>query len=254
MLTKSVSRRSNPPCRNIRSRAVWSPVTRTCHRQLPLRCRISKCRSPTSRLSLDLHSNSAHRSCVCLPLTKRTIMLPQQSGRTLSQPCKKCVTGLLLMRSRSPFRITMTSPYTQMLSSNYLQTSTVTTVGSDSMHGHPLCVARTSTSPPGRQPPHTVITTNADYVRFPRYRYHPAAVNYTRETPDQVRAVPFGEGFIDYESLFHRPPRRRLQRHRQLRNVLPPSVVAARCTTSTGTPAPISNGCVKTSCPRDRTS
>ncbi|MCA9073499.1 MAG: sugar phosphate isomerase/epimerase [Planctomycetaceae bacterium] len=50
--------------------------------------------------------------------------------------------------------------------------------------------------------PHTVITTNADFVRFPRYRYHPAVVNYTREKPDQVRAVPFGEGFIDYEAFF----------------------------------------------------
>jgi sugar phosphate isomerase/epimerase len=50
--------------------------------------------------------------------------------------------------------------------------------------------------------PHTVITTNADYVRVPRYRYRPELVNYERLSPDLVRAVPFGSGFIDYESFF----------------------------------------------------
>ena len=50
--------------------------------------------------------------------------------------------------------------------------------------------------------PHTVITTNADYIRVPRYRYCPELVNYQREQPDFVRAVPFGEGFIDYEAFF----------------------------------------------------
>lgn len=50
--------------------------------------------------------------------------------------------------------------------------------------------------------PHTVLTTNADYIRLPRFRYHPAEVNYERETPDLVRAVPFGEGFIDYAAFF----------------------------------------------------
>jgi len=50
--------------------------------------------------------------------------------------------------------------------------------------------------------PHTVITTSADYVRFPRYRYHPEVINYTESQPDMVRAVPFGEGFIDYEAFF----------------------------------------------------
>jgi sugar phosphate isomerase/epimerase len=50
--------------------------------------------------------------------------------------------------------------------------------------------------------PQTVITTNADYVRLPRYRYHPDLVNYQREQPDMVRAVKFGDGFIDYEAFF----------------------------------------------------
>ena len=50
--------------------------------------------------------------------------------------------------------------------------------------------------------PHTAITTNADYVRLPRYHYHPEVVNYERATPDLVRAVPFGTGFIDYKAFF----------------------------------------------------
>lgn len=50
--------------------------------------------------------------------------------------------------------------------------------------------------------PHTAITTNADYVRFPRYRYRPELVNYERLQPDMVRAVKFGEGFIDFEAFF----------------------------------------------------
>ncbi|MCA9102276.1 MAG: sugar phosphate isomerase/epimerase [Planctomycetales bacterium] len=53
-----------------------------------------------------------------------------------------------------------------------------------------------------RMAPYTVITTNADYVRLPRYRYQPALVNYCRAEPDMVRAVKFGEGFIDYEAFF----------------------------------------------------
>lgn len=50
--------------------------------------------------------------------------------------------------------------------------------------------------------PHTAITTNADYVRLPRFRYRPELVNYEPAGPDMVRAVPFGEGFIDYEAFF----------------------------------------------------
>jgi sugar phosphate isomerase/epimerase len=50
--------------------------------------------------------------------------------------------------------------------------------------------------------PHAVITTNADYVRIPRYRYRPELVNYERQPTDWVRAVEFGTGFIDYEGFF----------------------------------------------------
>jgi sugar phosphate isomerase/epimerase len=50
--------------------------------------------------------------------------------------------------------------------------------------------------------PHTAITTNADYVRLPRFQYQPALVNYQPAAPDLVRAVPFGEGFIDYREFF----------------------------------------------------
>jgi sugar phosphate isomerase/epimerase len=54
-----------------------------------------------------------------------------------------------------------------------------------------------------RMAPHTVMTTNADYVRLPRFRYRPDFVNYERVFPDMVRAVPFGDGFIDYRAFFN---------------------------------------------------
>lgn len=50
--------------------------------------------------------------------------------------------------------------------------------------------------------PYTAMTTNADYVCLPRFQYQPAVVNYQRLYPDMVRAVKFGEGFIDYEAFF----------------------------------------------------
>jgi sugar phosphate isomerase/epimerase len=49
---------------------------------------------------------------------------------------------------------------------------------------------------------HAAITTNADYVRLPRFRYQPALVNYAPALPEMVRAVKFGEGFIDYAAFF----------------------------------------------------
>ncbi|MGI8912218.1 MAG: sugar phosphate isomerase/epimerase family protein [Chloroflexota bacterium] len=48
--------------------------------------------------------------------------------------------------------------------------------------------------------PYTAYTTVADYVRRPRFAYQPGVVNYQRE-PDLVRAVPMGEGFIDYRAF-----------------------------------------------------
>jgi len=51
-----------------------------------------------------------------------------------------------------------------------------------------------------RLAPLTVQTTVADYVRRPRFRYLPSLVNYEREL-DLVRAVPMGEGFIDYAAF-----------------------------------------------------
>lgn len=49
--------------------------------------------------------------------------------------------------------------------------------------------------------PFLVHTTVADYVRRPRFRYQPALVNYAREA-DAIRAVPMGEGFVDYRAFF----------------------------------------------------
>lgn len=48
--------------------------------------------------------------------------------------------------------------------------------------------------------PLTAYTTVADYVRRPRFTYRPDVVNYTPE-PEVVRAVPMGEGFIDYPAF-----------------------------------------------------
>jgi sugar phosphate isomerase/epimerase len=50
--------------------------------------------------------------------------------------------------------------------------------------------------------PHTACTTNADYVKLPRFQYQPALVNYAPALLDAVRAVSFGTGFIDYEAFF----------------------------------------------------
>ncbi len=50
--------------------------------------------------------------------------------------------------------------------------------------------------------PHTILTTNADYIKVPRHRYRPELVNYERQPVDWVRAVPFGTGFIDYAEFF----------------------------------------------------
>ncbi|MBA7676515.1 hypothetical protein ES703_84757 [subsurface metagenome] len=50
--------------------------------------------------------------------------------------------------------------------------------------------------------PFIVHTTAADYVRLPRYHYQLTLTNYLeRET--LIRAVPIGEGFIDYETFFN---------------------------------------------------
>jgi sugar phosphate isomerase/epimerase len=49
--------------------------------------------------------------------------------------------------------------------------------------------------------PYLVHTTVADYLRRPRFRYQPHLINYAREA-DVVRAVPLGEGFIDYRAFF----------------------------------------------------
>ncbi len=67
---------------------------------------------------------------------------------------------------------------------------------SPALRGEPLYEAARQLAP------HTVITTNADYVRLPRYRYVSEVVNYERVLPDVVRAVPFGDGFIDYRAFF----------------------------------------------------
>jgi sugar phosphate isomerase/epimerase len=50
--------------------------------------------------------------------------------------------------------------------------------------------------------PLTVMTTNADYIRLPRFHYRADFINHERAQPDLVRAMPFGEGFINYPEFF----------------------------------------------------
>src|SRR5438874_7034676 len=52
-----------------------------------------------------------------------------------------------------------------------------------------------------RMAPWLAHTTVADYVRRPRFQYLPSLVNYVPR-PEVVRAVPMGQGFIDYPAFF----------------------------------------------------
>jgi sugar phosphate isomerase/epimerase len=63
------------------------------------------------------------------------------------------------------------------------------------LHGCDLAAAAKKLSP------HMVHTTVADYVKRPRFQYRPQLVNYEPQT-DAIRAVPMGEGFIDYRGFF----------------------------------------------------
>jgi sugar phosphate isomerase/epimerase len=49
--------------------------------------------------------------------------------------------------------------------------------------------------------PLIAYTTVADYVKHPRARYNAQLTNYLSQDA-AVRAVPFGDGFIDYKSFF----------------------------------------------------
>jgi sugar phosphate isomerase/epimerase len=52
--------------------------------------------------------------------------------------------------------------------------------------------------------PRIVHTTVADYVKRPRFKYHhPGLGNIYERVLDEVRAVPPGEGFIDYPAFFN---------------------------------------------------
>lgn len=52
-----------------------------------------------------------------------------------------------------------------------------------------------------RMAPTMVQTTLADYVRWERFAYRPAAINYERVDPPQLRAVPLGQGFMDLDAF-----------------------------------------------------
>ena len=67
---------------------------------------------------------------------------------------------------------------------------------SPALHGTDLVAAV------NKMAPYIVHTTVADYVRRPRFHYQPRLVNYVQK-PDVIRAVPMGEGFIDYRGFFN---------------------------------------------------
>jgi len=48
--------------------------------------------------------------------------------------------------------------------------------------------------------PHLVHTTTADYKRLPRFKYEHEQTNYVPLLP-QMRAVPMGQGFLDYKTF-----------------------------------------------------
>jgi sugar phosphate isomerase/epimerase len=50
--------------------------------------------------------------------------------------------------------------------------------------------------------PFMVQTTLADYVQIERFAYRPALVNYEHLSPPWARAVPLGDGFIDFAAFF----------------------------------------------------
>jgi sugar phosphate isomerase/epimerase len=50
--------------------------------------------------------------------------------------------------------------------------------------------------------PYIVHTTAAQYVRLPRYHYEEMLINYS-QGQTLIRAVPMGEGIVDYETFFN---------------------------------------------------
>jgi len=50
--------------------------------------------------------------------------------------------------------------------------------------------------------PYIVHTTAAQYVRLPRYHYEETLINYSQDET-LIRAVPMGEGIVDYETFFN---------------------------------------------------
>jgi len=50
--------------------------------------------------------------------------------------------------------------------------------------------------------PYIVHTTAAQYVTLPRYHYTETLVNYSQDET-LIRAVPMGEGIVDYETFFN---------------------------------------------------
>jgi len=166
------------------------------------RCLIPRCRWPTSNRWRGWRRPCSAGSCASSQRMKRRRPPREDSGRAWSRRCGNAATVPPLTESRLPCRITMTWPYTPQRSWNCSPTSIGPTASSVSTPGRPPFAARNLYEAARRAAPHTVITTNADYIRLPQFAYQPAQVNYRPVLPDLVRAVPFGQGFIDYPAFF----------------------------------------------------
>ena len=90
--------------------------------------------------------------------------------------------------------------------------------------------------------PHTAITTNADYMRLPQYRYRPELVNYEPTVPDLVRRCRLGRASSTMRHSSTACVTAASMGQRSLRCARP-FAAADRRPTSTAMPASIFAGC-----------
>ena len=109
--------------------------------------------------------------------------------------------------------------FTRPRCSNCSTTSTGRTASSASTRGRRRFAAKTSTKRAKLAAPHTAITTNADYIRLPRYRYRPELVNYEPADARACAGGPVRHRVHRLRELLPRAARRRLRRPRHFRDV-----------------------------------
>ena len=199
-------RRPPPPARPARLPGPQARLPGGLHRLLhggrparhsqPARCRSSTSASCAGWPS-DLGCNLV-RVFTGFDHGRRLLRPAMAAGASAS--LQECTASPPASASRSACRTITTWPSTGKACSTCWRTSASRTARRCSTPGHRHCTAATSWRRRGSLAPHMVHTTVADYVRRPRFRYQPPLVNYVREA-DAVRAVPMGEGFIDYRGF-----------------------------------------------------